>query len=322
MISYTQAVTTLRQFVKYESGDTTTDAFVLNLFNDSIRAVCAVRGWWFLYTAKTFASQASVSTYPISPRIREITELYAVVGTTVYRPQPIYNEETWTRIKQANLGTSDTPRFYKVTGNSVEIAPTPASTNITFTVKGRMRPRDFNATAGADYTTGTISAVTNGGTTVTGSSTSWNATMVGKLIRITNTASANGGDGYWYEITAVGSTTSLTIAEPYEGTSISGGTAAYTISDVMPIPEEWQLAPIYRVAALYASVNDPANPKMAAMWWKLYDGGEEAGLSNETGGILAKMKEAEGSTIADKYLSPINYFVDPNYPPRDAGGFT
>ena len=320
MISYTQAVTTLQTILKYDSNDTATNTFVLNLFNDSIRAVCAVRPWWFLYSTKSFASQASVSTYPISPRIREITELYATVGTTVYRPQPIYNEETWTRIKQANLGESDTPLFYKVSGNYIEISPTPASTAITFLMKGRLRPRDLSS-VGADYTTGTISAVTNGASTITGSGTSWNNTMIGKLIRITNTASTNAGDGYWYEITAVGSTTSLTIAEPYEGTSISAGSASYAISDVMPIPEEWQFAPIYRTAALFQTVNDPANPKMAMMWWNLYDGGEEAGTSKETGGILAKMKDAEGSTVADKYLSPTNYLVDPNYPPREASGF-
>lgn len=320
MISYTQALTTLQSFLKYDSNDTTTNTFVLSLFNDSVRAVCAVRPWWFLYSAKDFASQASVSVYPTSPRIREITEVYATVGTIIYRPRPVYDEETWTRIKQSNLGESDTPMFYKVSGNSIEFSPTPASTDITFTLKGRLRPRDLNS-ASADYATGTISAVTSGAKVLTGSGTSWNSTMVGKLIRITNTAAANGGDGYWYEIASVASTTSLTLVEPYEGASISGGSASYTISDVMPIPEEWQLAPIYRTKALYEAVNDPANPKMSMMWWNLYDGGEEAGLSKETGGILAKMKEAEGSTVADKYLSPTGYLIDPNYPPRDASGF-
>jgi len=319
MISYTQAVTLLQQTLKYDSNDTTNNAFVLTLFNDSIRAVCAVRSWWFLFYTKDVTTQASVAAYPIPARMRELTEIYVTVGGTIYRPRPIYNEETWTRIKQSNLGESDRPMFYRVKGNYVEIAPTPASTDGVITLRGRTKVRDLGNSA--DYTVGTISAVTSGSKTVTGSGTGWTSAMAGRLIRISSFSSAvNYGDNYWYEVASVSSATSLTLVEPYEGDTITAGSANYAISDVMPIPEEWQMAPIYRTAALYQTINDPANPKVATMWWRLYDGGEEAGLSNETGGILAKMKEAEGSTIADKYLSPTYNDIDPNYPPRDITG--
>src|SRR4029077_5909649 len=86
-------------------------------------------------------------------------------------------------------------------------------------IEGNGAVIDFGAGAysilinGADaYTTGTFS-VTQGSTTVTGSGTTWTATMVGRSILL--------GD-LWYEITAVGGVTSLTIGSAYTGTSLSG----------------------------------------------------------------------------------------------------
>lgn len=320
MISYTKVVTMLQRYLKYDSNDTTTNEFVLEMYNESVRAVCAVRPWWFLYYTKNIATQAGVSVYPIPARLRDLNDLFVTVGTTVYRPMPVYDDQTWTRVLQANLGQSDSPLYYRVKGNNVELAPTPASTAGTITVRGKQKIRDLT-TANGDYTTGSIASIANGATAVVGSGTSWNSTMVGKYIRFTVASTTNAGDGYWYEIAAVPSTTSLTLVEPYEGVSISAGSANYTISDVVPIPEEWQLVPIYRTCALYQTVNDPANPVIARMWWNMYDGGEEAGLSRVTGGILGKMKEVEGATIQGNYLENSYVDIDVNNPPRDASGF-
>lgn len=66
------------------------------------------------------------------------------------------------------------------------------------------------------YTTGTI-AVNSGGTTVTGSGTAWTSAMVGQYIFIQMVL---------YQISAVGSTTSLTLADAYFGSSVSGITYA------------------------------------------------------------------------------------------------
>lgn len=62
------------------------------------------------------------------------------------------------------------------------------------------------------YRTGTV-ALNNGDTTVTGSGTSWDATMIGQSIHLQD---------FWYIISAVASTTSLTISSAYKGTSITG----------------------------------------------------------------------------------------------------
>lgn len=71
-----------------------------------------------------------------------------------------------------------------------------------------------------DYTTGTVS-VTDGATTVTGSGTTFTAGMIGRFIQLQ-------GANDWYEITAVGGATSLTIALAYQpssaGTNLTAGT--------------------------------------------------------------------------------------------------
>jgi len=78
------------------------------------------------------------------------------------------------------------------------------------------------------YSTGTI-AITNGGVTVTGTTTSWLANVsAGQNIMI---------KGIWYPISAVVSDTELTIAIPYADINVSGVTyvAATTINEVQLI---------------------------------------------------------------------------------------
>lgn len=72
------------------------------------------------------------------------------------------------------------------------------------------------------YTTGTVS-ISNNGTTVTGSGTSWlaNATA-GQEIMLS---------GIWYTIANVATNTSLTITLPYAGSDLSGAT--YTIATII-----------------------------------------------------------------------------------------
>lgn len=71
------------------------------------------------------------------------------------------------------------------------------------------------------YSTGTVS-ISNDSKTVTGSGTTWTSAMVGRSILL--------GE-LWYEITAFGSVTSLTIARGFSGATLSGST--YRIATVV-----------------------------------------------------------------------------------------
>ena len=75
----------------------------------------------------------------------------------------------------------------------------------------------------ADYSTGGITALTQGAVAVTGSGTTWGAEYVLRHLRPSNTSSA--ADSRDYLITARGSDTALTIEDAYEGTTISSSTS-------------------------------------------------------------------------------------------------
>jgi len=153
--------------------------------------------------------------------------------------------------------------------------------------------------------------------------------MVGRWIRITQTTAANGGDNAWYQIGYYYSATSIGLKTEYQGSAISAGTAAYTIGQVSLLPEAYQMAPIYRAAALYWGINNPGNPntQLANHYWRLYDGGVEAGLSKEYGGIIGQMQEEANENMEGPYMSPLPRKGDADYglpyynPFQQASGF-
>lgn len=93
-----------------------------------------------------------------------------------------------------------------------------------------------------------------GGDIVTGSGTSWNASMVGKMFRMPYSSSANGGDNFPYIINQVYSTTVLGLNTSYGGTAIAAGSSTYTIGQISIIPTAYQLIPPYRTTARYYKV--------------------------------------------------------------------
>lgn len=93
-----------------------------------------------------------------------------------------------------------------------------------------------------------------GGDIVTGSGTSWNASMVGYMFRMPYSSSANGGDNFPYVINQVFTTTILALNTSYGGTAITAGSSTYTIGQISIIPTAYQLIPVYRTLELYYTV--------------------------------------------------------------------
>lgn len=324
MYSYSGLLSRYQEF----TNDTTSANQTLGAvyLNDSIRAVATIRSgkWWWLETLEEVDTVADQRAYQIPNKIRKLVDLYIEVGSSnpvIYSPLPIEDPNRWKEVLMSRLGTSDVPYFYYREGNRVQIAPIPATSGNTIYFRGRLNIRDLSI---ADYTTGTIVSVANGGTAVVGSGTSWATSMAGRFIRITESDTANKGDGYWYEIDSVGSTTTLTLKKPYQGTSISAGAAAYTIGQMSLIPEAYDIAPAYRSAALY--YQKEGEPDIANQFWRMYDGGKEAGLISEDspyGGIIGRMMEEAGEKVEGAYMQPLanNLWIDPNIPPQLTSGY-
>ncbi len=79
------------------------------------------------------------------------------------------------------------------------------------------------------YGTGTVQ-VTQGSRTVTGSGTTWTSAMVGRKFL--------GPNNEYYKISAVGSTTDLTLTEPYQGADVSSGGSYQIWKDEYPLYPE------------------------------------------------------------------------------------
>lgn len=251
-----KSYTTLRNLASslVDNAETATLTLLDQFINDGHRLVCGERPWPFLPVSDTLATVASQQAYEIPARIGRLKAIKVTVSSTIYTPRLIVSESEWQRINMT-VATSDIPQFFYVRGRTVELYPKSATTNGTITFYGNRELRDINV---ADYTTGQITTLANAGTAVTGSSTVWTAPMAGRYIRITYSDTANTGDGFWYEISSVGSNTALTLVKPYEGTAISAGSAAYTIGMMPLLPEAYHVLPVYYAAWQYWLLNGDA----------------------------------------------------------------
>lgn len=304
MKSRTESIALLNSMSKIPATDTTNTTLLEDFWMDSIRTICSIRSgkWWFLHTTKPISTVASQQGYSIPAGIRKLIDMYVTVGTTVYTPEPIHSPEAWNAILSAELGESDVARFYFVQDNKVLIAPTPASTAGTITFRGRKSVPDLTV----DDDSVTVTDIANGDTEITISADGL-ASMAGKYIRITAPAdgAAAKGDGQWYEIESASATT-VTLVAPYEGTTLTGASAPATVGQMSPIPEAYDMAPIYRTLALFNNINDPLHPAVAKTYWNMYDGGQEAGFATLPGGLVGQMLEAEGESVEGAYVGPLS----------------
>jgi len=328
MKTYTNLRTDIAQGCNVDTSDTTKMTTLDGYMNDTVRTICNLHSGKlrFLETTKDMVTVASQEGYEIPNKFRKLIDMYIYSGTgsagdTIYSPEMIFDPTKWKTVKQMNMGESNVPVFTYVENTKYYIQPIPSTSSNKITLRGRVRVRDLSI---ADYTTGTIVSVANEGTAIVGDSTTWTADMVGRYIKITDTTAAGGGDGFWYEVGAFTDATHITLTKPYEGTAISAGSATYTIGQVSPIPEAYQPAIPYRAIALYwQNQNDRARAKD---YWMLYDGGNEAGINPDIGGLMSQMIINEGETEEGAYISPSqvgsigtnNYY----YPDQNASGLT
>jgi len=319
----------LQSLTKVPSTDTTNSTLLIDLWNESRRTVGSIRGgnWPWLEIEKTVETVADRDYIYIPANMRRVTAVRSVVGSgtsaTIYLPKLVFDEQKWQLVLALRLGSNQYPYFVFQRGQKLLLNPIPSVTGTDTVLIGRRNITDVNI---ADYTTGTVSAIANGETTVTGSGTTWTTGMAGQYIRITQTAAANGGDGEWYEIASITNTTTLELVKPYAGTTIAAGSAAYRMGQITFEPEAYQMAPIYRACALFYQINQPMQPEQANRYWRLYDGGQEAGFSQIPAGLIGQMLEEAGETFDGHYISPSDkdfggWPGDYWYPWQQASGF-
>lgn len=304
--TYTKFRNNIASYSNVNTSDTTEMSKIDTYLNDSIRTICNLQGGKlrFLEATKNMTTVANQETYQIPNGFRKLIDMYVYSGAgstsdTIYSPEMIFDPTKWKLVQQYRLGTSDVPYFTYVENTTYKIQPIPSTTGNLIVLRGRLQTRDLTI---ADYTTGSIVSIANGGVAVVGTGTTWTADMVGRYIQITETTAANGGDGFWYQIASWTNATSITLTKPYEGTSISAGTSTYTIGQTSVIPSAYDVAVVYRSTALYwQNQNDLTRAKM---YWLMYDGGMESGFSNQYGGLIGEMLVNESETEEGAYIGP------------------
>ena len=323
MRTFTKFRKDIASYSNVSTSDTIEMEKIDGYLNDSIRTICNQHGGKlrFLEATKDMVTVADQQTYQIPNGFRKIMDLYiydgaGAVGDTIYTPRMIYDPKIWKHVLQGKLGTSEVPYLTYIENTQFKVEPVPSVSGNKITLRGRLKVRDLTI---ADYVTGTITTIANNTTTVTGSGTTWTASMKGRYI---NFDEASGGDGFWYKIDSVTNGTTLELLKPYEGTSIASGTATFTIGQSSVIPSAYDVGVVYRSTALYWT--NQKDLERARTYWLLYDGGKEAGLSKDYGGLMSEMIVNEGETEEGAYIPPLgtlNPYNDYYYPRQQATGF-
>lgn len=220
-----------------------------------------------------------------------------VIGNVRYTPTEIVDQDEWEKQNRITNIKSNIPIYYFVKGKvsggkEIGFYPTPASPTVNAVeVTYKKQTKDI---AIADYTTGTITTATQGSRLITGFGTSWNSSMVGRFIVITETATAKGGDGIVYEIESVPSATSIVLTTPYLGESIATGTASYTLFSAPLLPIEFQLIPVYGAASEYWDTIGNDADRATTFRAKFAD-------------LLALLEQSYGNKTANVVLMESNY---------------
>lgn len=179
---------------------------------------------------RTYSTLTSTNSYPLPERFINMDQLYVTDSSgNRYYADPEYSEDAWRRYmsRTGNTGDRLSNVFVRPGIQRFEVFPTFATASLTMTMIYSAFTKDLTQ---ADYTTGTITTLANGGTAVTGSGTTFTADMVGRWIKINS-------EGNWYKISGYTSATAITLLMPYQGTAISGGSESFTIGELPRTPE-------------------------------------------------------------------------------------
>ncbi len=229
-----------------QNATTANKARGLKLYNQQTRYYATK--YWFTEVAQNYpgGTVAGQMDYKEPYDMKDIVDFYIVAGSLRYTLTEAPNAAFWDQLQFAQY-SSDIPQYYWRFNGVTSVFPTPASTGNQLTWRYRRRLVDISL---EDYTTGTVS-VTNLTSTITGSGTSWFRGMAGSWIQITNnaTSATTNGDNAWYQIFSVNSTTSLTLVNQYQGSTVTGG--SYTIGQTAIIPEDYQDIPLYSSLQIY-----------------------------------------------------------------------
>lgn len=245
--------------ISFSDGSTKTATFTLSSTAISWVGGLATNVTNSIYTstiaAASNATIGGVQFYPFPPNYSKLKDLTITVGVLKWTLTEVRTREEWDNLNVFPYYASIPSKFFIYPGGDkggqVGIWPIPSTTGNVLTYNYKFRVPDLSI---ADYSTGTV-AVSSGSTAIVGSGTTWtpttNAQLESRWIQISQTK----GDNLWYQVQSVNSTTSITLYQPYQGITVSGG--SYTLGQMPLIAEDFQDMLIWKsLAHYYSSIVD------------------------------------------------------------------
>lgn len=195
------------------------------------------------YMTQTTVSKTTVASqqyYNYPAGIVNIESVVVTIGSVRYPTTVVNSQYQWDWLNSLQVQPTAIPQFIFPRKLDFGIYPIPQDA---YTMTFNYHYRDRNLSV-EDYTDGTV-AVTNNSTLVTGTGVTFTEAMEGRWLEITSTS--NTGQGYFYLITDVPTSSTLTISPSYEGAT--GSTLTYRIGECPAFPDEGHIILVDGVTA-------------------------------------------------------------------------
>jgi hypothetical protein len=188
----------------------------------------------FTYTLPASVNDVAATVsqyYPLPVGEVTIEGMYITIGAVNYPLRIINTRWNWEQLNAIQIQASAIPQFYFPRVTDFGIWPTPQAV-YTGNISYHYRDRNLSV---ADYTTGTAT-LTQYGTQLIGSGTTWTKAMVGRWFTVTDATVP--GQGYWYQVTGYTDATHLTINQAWTQATVTTASGGYRIGESPDIPEE------------------------------------------------------------------------------------
>lgn len=257
------------------------------------------------YTLSTVADQIY---YHYPPRTQSVVSAVVTVGDINYPLTIIHSQEHWDKLQQTTVAASTIPLYAFPRQYDFGIYPTPDAAYTTTLLVNQLPSR----LSVVDESQGTI-AVSQNGTTVTGTNTAFTSAMVGRWFCITDTDGIPTGN--WYKVKTYSSSTSISLETVFEESSVSG--ARYVIGQSPEIPEELHEYIPYRAAAIYYSTmrREPQKAQELLNFFYTGDFTKTSRTGKMDGGVLGVVSEykhmGRGSSPINMMGKSVKGFISP-----------
>jgi hypothetical protein len=259
------------------------------------RKVLSMSNWTFNKDKKYISTGTNIQEYDPPYNSAKIEYVNVWHGNVWYVPPEIRSGSDWAKLNNVQ-SYSSIPQYWYVSNRSKKVKLWPIPTDVSGTIKiGYVKKiRDMSTT---DYTTGSVYVGTANSIYFNGVGTSWGSTMIGRSICVT--ASSTQADNYWFEIDNVSSAGSLTVKESIPA---AFGSVAYTIADLIPMPDGFEDLPTWYALSQYYQTKE--KPTIAREYERVYKEGIEELINRDSRSATNLITKKEPLDIVSPNSNP------------------